>query len=310
MLRNALAKAFHGAALRSGYALRQAKRVRKPRILMYHAIAESDTSEELFLWQLEVLRQQFELIALAELLDRVAINQQTGNEIAITFDDGLRNHALVAYPLLAAHRVPATFFVCPGLIDSGAWIWNLELRLRLNLLGEIERTRLAAAVDSGLADTESLISRAKKLELDRRQEFEAQVQSLTREFEPSDQQVDRFAPMTWAQALSLDPAIVTLGSHSSSHPILTHLTASQRQAEITGSRVLLEQRIGRSADLFCYPNGDNDQSTLDLVRDSYHYAVTVRADFVEPDQSMYMLPRIPAGESRALFMRRLHRPTA
>ena len=304
-MRQVIARAVHWVGLRSGHALRLAQQVHKPRILMYHAIDAHETSPELFVWQLELLRQEFEIVSLTELLSRIDRSAANGSEVVITFDDGVRNHVTAAYPLLRDMGVPATFFVCPG-----RWVWNMELRLRLNLLTDYERFRLARSWGFPDSGTESLIDWSKRLDLGERQQLEAQVQSQTREFDPSPVQVDRYAPMSWAEVTSMDPNIITLGSHSVSHPMLTTLPDDQRRAEIAGSRSLLEERIGRKTDVFCYPNGDNDERTLGMVRECYSAAVTARSGFVDPDQGVYLLPRIPAAERPDLFVRRLHHPGA
>lgn len=310
LMRRALPRAFHWIAWRSGHSLREARRIRKPRIFMYHAVGENDTPAELFAWQLEFLRDEFEIVPLQQLIDRLAQDRATGDEVVITFDDGVRNHATTVYPLLVEHKAPATFFVCPGLMDSGRWIWNMELRIRLRLLSESERTRLAVAVGAVSAEVEPLIQWSKRLSLTERRNLEHTVRSLTREFDPDEELLDRYAPMTWDQAAALEPRVASLGSHTLTHPILTTLGTRDRQREIAESRQLLEARTGRKADIFCYPNGSHDESTVEMARGSYRAALSTRAGFAESGQDLFRLPRIPAGQRAGLFMRRLHHPRA
>jgi peptidoglycan/xylan/chitin deacetylase (PgdA/CDA1 family) len=309
-MRQTLTRAVHWIGLHTGLALRRARQAGKPRILMYHAIGAEDTPVEIFVHQLQVLRREFELVSLAELLDRRAQRKATGDEVAITFDDGVRNHVTAAYPLLLEHRAPATFFVCPGLMDSGRWIWNTELRVRLRLLSDFERGKLARALALADSGVEAIIQYSKRLKLCDRQQLEAEVQARTREFTPSEAQVERYAAMSWTQASALDPRIVTLGSHGVTHSILTSLSQEQKRVEIASSRQLLERRLGRSADVFCYPNGDYDPGTVALVRDNYRAAVATQSGLVAPDDGSYLLPRIAAAGRMDLFMRRLHRPAA
>lgn len=310
LMRRALPRAFHWIAWRSGHSLREARRIRKPRILMYHAVGENDTPADLFAWQLEFLREEFEIVSLQCLLDRLARDRASGLEVVITFDDGVRNHATTVYPILEQHQVPATFFVCPGLMDSGRWIWNMELRIRLRLLSDAERNRLALSLGADSAEVEPLIQWSKRLPLTERRHLEHTVRGLTREFDPDERLIDRYAPMDWAQATKLDPKVATLGSHTLTHPILTTLGDSDRQREIVDSRQLLEARTGRTADIFCYPNGSHDESTVEMARGTYRAALSTRAGFAEPGQDLFRLPRIPAGQRAGLFMRRLHHPRA
>ena len=309
-MRQLLAKGLHLVSLHSGDGLRRAKAQRQPRILMYHGIGEGGVSAPLFAWQLDFLRREFELMSLRELLARRAQGTLSGREVAITFDDGVRNHVSTVYPLLQAHQAPATFFVCPGLMDSGAWIWNTELRCRLRLLPADARSALAALIGGADVGIEALVARAKGLDLDRRHQAEAWVRERTPGFTATAQQLDHYAPMSWEQLLGLDPALVTIGSHTLNHPILPTLSAEALQEEIDASRRVLEQRLGREVELFCYPNGDNDARVHAVVRERYAAAVTTVPGAVGEHDDLCLLPRIPAGETRGLFVRRLHRHAA
>ena len=290
--------------------MREIRAIRAPRILTYHAIGAQATPAAQFDWQLRMLRDNFELVPLPALVERIEQRRCTGDEVAITFDDGVRNHATQAAPLLAAHGAPATFFVCPGLVDSGRWIWNMELRVRLRLLDDATRLRLALSIRAIGAQVEGIVARAKQLEPTARQEFEDAVRRATGAFEPDEALLDRYAPITWEQLRALDPALFSVGSHTLTHPILTTLGADAREAEIVGSRRRLEQALDRSVDLFCYPNGSHDPALVRQASQHYRAAFTTDPGFATPDYPLHALPRIPAGPRPGLFLRRLHRPMA
>jgi peptidoglycan/xylan/chitin deacetylase (PgdA/CDA1 family) len=308
--RRLFADAFYAASLHTGHGLRRAKAQHQPRILMYHGVAPDELEQELFEWQLQLLGNEFELVSLAALVERRRAGRLTGEEVAITFDDGVRNHVSVVYPLLQRHRVPATFFVCAGLVDTGRWIWNMELRCRLRLLTDDELRRLAAEVGVSGSEAEALVTHAKRLAVGDRLQFEQRVRERTRQFEPTPGQVDRYAPASWDQLRTLDPELVTIGSHTLNHPILPTLPTEEIDVEIGESRKVLEQRLQREVALFCYPNGDNDLRAQAAVRRHYAAAVTTVPGAVRVSDDICLLPRIPAGRTRGLFMRRLYRHTA
>lgn len=310
VLRRALAPPLHLASWWSGHALRRARAVRRPRILMYHSVGHEDVSVRQFRWQLRLLRATFDVVPLPRLIDRLVAGTANGEEVALTFDDGVRNHYSVVAPMLYEARVPATFFVCPGLIESGAWLWNTELRSRLMLLGKGERARLAAHVGCQQVSGLAMVEWAKRLPLERRHEFEQDVRAVTQQFEPTDAQLDRNSPMSWSQLRRLDDALITIGSHTATHPILNTLTRGALDAEIAESRIALEQHLGRSVDLFCYPNGVNDTAARDAVRRVYRAALATRQDVVTGEADLFALPRVPAGHRNSYFVRRLHRPAA
>src|SRR5689334_9290881 len=96
---------------------------------MFHGIEPQHA--EVFERQLKYIASRYEVVPLAELTKR---GSALRHEIALTFDDGLLNNLTIAYPILRKLSLPATFFVCPALIDAGAWLWNHEARARLQSL--------------------------------------------------------------------------------------------------------------------------------------------------------------------------------
>lgn len=314
MAQNALYRSV-AASLRwvshwSGAAIRRARSIRQPRILMYHLVGDAELSIRQFEWQMRFLRDHFEPISLGALVDRLQAGATTGREVSITFDDGVQNHFTVAWPLLQAHRIPATFFVCPGLIESGDWLWRTELRMRLGVLDSAMRTGAARNVGCPATEVEAIMEWTKGLPIDARRAFERDIEALTADFTPPRAQTDRHAPLTWNQLRQLDENLITIGSHTRSHPILPTLSEALLQDEIAGSRLTLEEKLDRNVDLFSYPNGANSPDVAAVVRRHYRAAVTTRQGIVAQDSDHYLLPRIPAADSRAAFTRRMHRPTA
>lgn len=294
----------------SGTARRQVRSLARPRILMYHVIGDGDVSPAQFEWHLRFVRRHLEPVSLATLLDRIQDGSTSGHEAVITFDDGVRNHFTTAWPLLLKHRVPATFFVCPGLIGSGKWLWRTELRMRLETLDESRRTALVREAGCAERDVEPIMQWTKGLRPDDREAFERAVKVLTPHFRPDPQQVGDHAPLSWEQIRTLDPALISIGSHTCTHPMLTTLSAEALEREMRESRAALEQALDRKADLFSYPNGANNPVVVAAARRHYRCALTTRVACVETGDDPYLLPRIPAGGSRAVFSRRMHRPTA
>src|SRR4051794_25527888 len=77
------------------------------RILMLHGIPRRHA--RLFERVIRYVRRHFQVVPLRDLVAEKA--PSSNRRMAITFDDGLRNNLEVAYPVLKAHGVPATFFV-------------------------------------------------------------------------------------------------------------------------------------------------------------------------------------------------------
>lgn len=310
VLHHSVAASFRWVSHWSGAAIRRARAIRQPRILMYHLVGDAELSIRQFEWQLRFLRDHFEPVSLGALVDRLKGGTTTGREVALTFDDGVQNQFTVAWPLLRTHQVPATFFVCPGLIESGDWLWRTELRMRLNVLGPATRTEVARNAGCTATEVEPIMEWTKGLPMDARRALERDIAAHTADFKLPPAQAEQHAPLTWNQLRQLDPDLITIGSHTRTHPILPTLTESMLQDEIAGSRQALEEKLDRSVDLFSYPNGANNPGVTDVARRHYRAAVTTRQGMVTHESDPFLLPRIPAADNRAAFTRRMHRPTA
>jgi peptidoglycan/xylan/chitin deacetylase (PgdA/CDA1 family) len=96
------------------------------------------------------------------------------------------------------------------------------------------------------------------------------------------------------------------------HPILTTLSDQDIELELLDSRHCLEDRLQRTVDFFCYPNGSYDKHVYQVVKKTYRAAVTTESGMVDGRENfdLHRLPRIPSAESAALTAWRLHRPEA
>jgi peptidoglycan/xylan/chitin deacetylase (PgdA/CDA1 family) len=278
---------------------------------MYHGIIPQ--GGQALAAQLRFLARHFKVVSLEEMVNRLGNGTSPGmNEIVLTFDDGLRNNLAVAYPILRELQVPATFFVCPGLIDAGTWLWNHEARCRLQSLSSPALAELRESLHATGNSVEGIVEWMKTLRLAQRREAEQTIRQATPEFRPTPAQETAFDIMNWEDLLSLDASLITIGSHTMGHPILTTLSAEELEFELRESRHCLEQRLKRPAEFFCYPNGSYDARAYDATKNIYRAAVTTESGLVNERDGLdlHRLPRIPSAENAALTAWRLHRPEA
>lgn len=245
--------------------------------------------------QLRYLRRAFRIVPLAALAASIGAPRKPGSKprAVITFDDGLRSNVVVAYPVLRALGVPATFFVCPGLIEERRWLWTHEARRRLQFAAGPVRQALAAELGAP-GEVEPFVQWMKEIDFARRMRVEARLRQATAGFVPSEADREAFDLADWRELRSLDPSIVTIGSHSMTHPILPSLGAAQIEAELRDSRRTIEEKLARPAEFFSYPNGDVDERTLAGVR--RHYRAAVRYESVTgSDPHLMPSTHLPSG---------------
>ena len=255
------------------------------RILMYHGTLPRDAA---------ALERQLRLVRLAFPVVPLETLAEGGNgraRIALTFDDGRRNNVDVAYPVLRKLGLTATFFVCPGLIERGEWLWNHEARERLRSLDAQGLVELAARIGAPIDGVEPIIEWMKTLKIAERRRAEQEIRDATPNFKPSAAQREEFDLASWEELASLDTKTISIGSHTMTHPILTSLDRDETEAEIRDSRFLLEQRLDREVSIFCYPNGDLNDGALASARRYYRSAVTTEAGRLQGAVDPHRLPR-------------------
>ncbi len=302
---------MHLISFRTGISTALARLQPYARIIMYHSIFERD--RDLLAGQLKYLQGHFAIVSLEHLVKQLAAGSSPkNNEIVLTFDDGLRNHATVVYPILKQLKVPATFFVCPGLIGSGQWLWSHESRRRLRAMPEDSFLALARQLQCPATTVEGMVEWMKTLGLAERQAVEAKIRRTTPDFAPTANDREACDLMDWNDLRSLDPALVTIGSHTVTHPILPTLTEEEINFELAASRRQLEDKLDRAVKYFCYPNGSHHAQACVAAKRAYEAAVTTENGMLTLENSadLHRLPRIPAARNGALMAWRLHRPGA
>src|SRR5882724_3584708 len=98
---------------------------RSPIVLLYHGVPRRDDdsyiTETVFEQHILLLKRYCDFATPQSLgarrnpLDKV--------RVLLTFDDGMRNNAVVVAPILRQHKVPAVFFVCSRHATPGKYLW-------------------------------------------------------------------------------------------------------------------------------------------------------------------------------------------
>jgi peptidoglycan/xylan/chitin deacetylase (PgdA/CDA1 family) len=278
------------------------------RIMMYHGVGVPDYPERAFAEQLQRLSRWYQIVDIEEAMRTLQAEHPPARpQMLLTFDDGLRNNYRVAYPVLRHLRIPAVFYVCPALIEQRHWLWNHEARERLNSLPPEARKTLAADLQAPDSSPNPFVEWMKSLPTERCLLLLDRIRAATTSFRPTPIQHDCFDLMSWQELRSIDPAVVTIGSHTLSHPILTGLPAAALEQEVRDSRRWLEQELGRPVAHFCYPNGSNNPAVRRAVAAAYDSAVTTEYGQVAGGADRHQLRRIAATPKNPNLIWRLHR---
>lgn len=293
-------------------------RRRKLAILIYHRVlSEPDfmRPDEIdvytFAWQMEILARYFNVLPLAEALDRLRRGDLPSRAACITFDDGYADNATVALPILKRWNLPATFFIATGFLDGGR-MWNdtvLESVRKLD--GErLDLSQIGQGVHAiGTPEEKSrtgyrLLSCLKHLPPCQRAEYVDHIASRVNGL-PDD------LMMSSAQVKALHAHGMEIGGHTMSHPILANLSEDEARREIGEGKDKLEAIVKERIRFFAYPNGkpgkDYKPEQVGMVRDlGFQAAVSTTWGVACNRSDIWQLPRFtPWDRSPLPFMARL-----
>jgi peptidoglycan/xylan/chitin deacetylase (PgdA/CDA1 family) len=124
--------------------------MRPPLVLAYHGVGryprELDprhlmVDPERFRRQIETIRRRgYRFVPLLEFAGRLAPDAAPPDRLcAVTFDDGTVDQLELVAPLLADLEVPATYFVCPGLLGDPHFSFPAAAGVRMMRVDELRR---------------------------------------------------------------------------------------------------------------------------------------------------------------------------
>jgi len=264
---------------------------RKLLVLTYHSVVDAPAAEaarrryaplyrnavsaERFERQMRFLKDHYHLAGSEDLrafLDGAALPEPS---VLLTFDDGLINNYTVAWPILRRLGLPAFFFLPTAFLDDASdgtprSHWSEAVTaLLLGPTDPDERRRAVREVmphqappPNGSPETlaTQVVTALKALPDDQRRRRVETLRARLDGLPPSALPADReghsvLETMTWTQAREMADEGAVMGAHGVSHAILSRLPEPEAQAEIRRSVARVEEQIGRTCDVFAYPNG-------------------------------------------------------
>ena len=279
--------------------------------MMYHGVTERPPA--VFNWcqlvadefarQIDFLTDHYTILHLDEIIERLHRGRPLPPRTAcVTFDDGFRNVATTAFPILQRRQVPATVFLVTGLVGTRqpAWPDLLYYRVAHTIRDAVRFKGVEYRLDSDgdrAAAYREMVEQLKSMGLAEREDHLARLaESLGDLRVPPEAEV---ATLDWSEVDVLArTGLVRFGSHTHTHPILSRCQPEVQREELETSRDVLRER-GLSAELFAYPNGSPADFTADtqvLLREAgYRCGLSTIPGINRPDADLYALQRVNVG---------------
>lgn len=293
-------------------------------IVMFHGVHDEPLSPRCwhvldapgFRRRVEYLRRHFTVLPLQEALDRLATGTLPPRAVALTFDDGTRNLATHAAPVLRELNLPAAVFLATGPMGSDRTLWpdRLWLALTRSTATEINLAtvglgslRLGGRASRGRVYA-AAVERLKDLADDRRIVVLDDMLAALGFTDGTD--AGPFRMLSWAEAHAMAAdGLVTLHPHSVTHPILARCADAKVHREIADSCATLERETGCTASVFAYPNGraqDFDARAKAVLQSlGVRWALSTESGFAERHSDPLALPRLAVGSNSSFAAFRL-----
>jgi peptidoglycan/xylan/chitin deacetylase (PgdA/CDA1 family) len=278
-------------------------------VLGYHRVGDPDATEldrgvfsatdAEFGAQLDVLASSFNVIGLRDV--EPALEGRSGRAVLLTFDDGYRDQAATAAPMLAERGLPGVFFLTTGFLDGGGLSWWDEIAwiARRSSAAEIpsdghwlpEAVPLAGDREAAIR---TLLDRYRVLP---GEDGPAFVEHLASVAGTGRAEAVGSPWMSWDDARALRPMGHDVGAHTVTHPVLARLDLAGQRREIAGSLERLRQELGQPVTSFAYPSGNlgsfDDHTSAILRECGVRRAFSFRGGWQRPGRGQpYDLRRV------------------
>jgi len=193
--------------------------------------------------------------------------------VVVTFDDGWKDNATYAAPLMKRHEVPAIVFLATDFIGTERTFWQEALTRSVVALWEspsVNRVNLQSIMGNPIAEDhetfrQSLvdwIENLKKLPDVNREQVVSEVEAIAGV--PNAPEWDGF--MSWEDVRELCDSGIEFGCHTCTHRMLTHVPSADIEEELRQSSQKIARNTGRTVRFFAYPNGDRNPEVELLVQ--------------------------------------------
>ena len=258
-------------------------------MLMYHGVADCaeippeinfHLRADIFEHQMRALKSRYRVIALSELVNRLEQGQPLEKSVVITFDDGYRNNATQAAPVLAKLELPYTVFLATKYMGTKEflplnriyWAWS-QGRLESAQMRELRkqvRTQPASDLPQLLAGFP--------------------------ESSDSPKAAESFAMLDWGEIREMTKAGAHFCSHTHSHCNMAVESKERQEKELGTSRRLIDENVREQPTLFAYPYGHlgemSGTSRAAVIDGGFKAAISAEYGLVTPRSDRFCLPRL------------------
>jgi peptidoglycan/xylan/chitin deacetylase (PgdA/CDA1 family) len=232
-------------------------------ILIYHRVLEqkdplrpSEPDKHEFEEQIKLLAKHCNILCLDKALQLLGEGNLPAKSVCITFDDGYRDNAEIAYPILTKYGASATFFIATGYLNDGLMFNDAIIEgIRHYQADKLDLHQFSMGDYTIKTDEEkfsTICNILPKVKVMSQENRNSVVDFLAKQ---QTKPLLRNLMMTTAQLKTIKQGGMSIGAHTVSHPILCSIDHQTAFDEISQSKQYLESLLNEEVPLFAYPNG-------------------------------------------------------
>lgn len=284
-------------------------------ILRYHSISDpADNfyaspsiciSSAVFEEQVGYISKNYNVISLDTVADCIKNKVKfKPHSVVFTFDDGYQDN-FHAYKILKKYNCTGTFYIAAGCIESKETLWLFEV---IYLISRTTRKQINIQTDKSefsfpLTTEQSKQSAIRKVteiiksnNLKTREEIRFQLREQLSDVDDLDEKASKIM-LTWNQINEMSDNGMTIGGHTTTHLNLPNADFSDAENEVIECKKLIEEKTGKKAKHFSYPNGGNyeyyNPRVVGLVKKTgFSTATTSNNGVIDLGSDLYELNRI------------------
>lgn len=261
-------------------------------ILLYHGVSDCKSigienfsgkhiGASEFERQMLFIKENCKILSLDEIVEIKNNNEDwPPNSVAVTFDDGFKNNYTIAAPILKKLNIPATFYICSGMIETNKMFWvdkiedciNLSENTEIDILLE-EKTLFHLDTNIKKINAVKRIKEyCKRIDVNTKEKVLNSLENQTG-IKPKSSDAKNYQMMNWKDLKILNnDALFTIGGHTLYHDIMSaHEDEERMFKDIELSIGLLEFNLNEKISHFSYPEGQENhynQTVIDKLKAS------------------------------------------
>ncbi len=259
-------------------------------------------------------RNDYSVISLSEYVDGLIKGSHSYKSVVFTVDDGYEDFYEYAYPVFKKYNMPATIFLVSDFVEGKIRLWwdvielaisdTTEGELNIDLNGEKMQYPLGSNDEKSYA-INRITEYCKMVPDDKRRSVIESILSALGD--PPTEGTPK--ALDWDRILRMNDNKIEFFPHTKTHPILSRCSEEVIAHEVSESKRIIEMKLGKSANIFSYPNGRNidfdGRAISELKQSGYVAAFTAEEGYDDASErvDLFRLRRFFFPEDFTRFKR-------